>query len=527
VGTSFYDTIRDLDIPAAEIAPRAEPLSPSVADSEHATPLSESTLQRHRRKHWHWMGPLLGVLLFVGAVGLVYWEGTRLRNAAAAELEQTMGKLNIVAKYGNDVSVLSEEARTYDRRLDSSWAVFAPWHVASVRAKVEFLDDEVDKRYGSILENERKTLTERLESLEEHIGLAAGIDYPSKADVIAFSQDVRERVDAGTMTIPQVGSYLQAMDAKEKTMNEELLTVLQREFSRLETKMAAAVNYDFPSRPTISSYVQRKRTAVTDGSTRLDDTIALVTDTQSNMRLLDGEVEEAKKKLILATVTTTTKEVDTLLAFFAQRNGYDMETSLLTQYKNNVSAFTTDTYARVGSDELKSIADRDLFALLTVPRASKTKAEEKEKQERLALQKKLQEESGIPVPALEAPKLIHVDIATQRLYAYENGISIFSAPVPVTTGKAGFETVRGQFSIVLKTTNTRLRSPFPGISYDSFVSYWMPFFQGYGLHDASWRTVYGTMDYLSVGSHGCVNIPFNDVQKLYFWAEVGTVVLVT
>ena len=71
-----------------------------------------------------------------------------------------------------------------------------------------------------------------------------------------------------------------------------------------------------------------------------------------------------------------------------------------------------------------------------------------------------------------------------------------------------------------------MRSPFPNEYYDNFVTYWMPFFEGYGLHDAPWRSVYGTQDYPYVGSHGCVNVPFAEVERLYYWVDVGTPVTV-
>ena len=72
----------------------------------------------------------------------------------------------------------------------------------------------------------------------------------------------------------------------------------------------------------------------------------------------------------------------------------------------------------------------------------------------------------------------------------------------------------------------QMQSPFPGIYYDDVVNYWMPFYLGYGLHDAPWRSVYGTQDYVGVGSHGCVNMPLYETSILYNWAEVGTKVVV-
>lgn len=150
-----------------------------------------------------------------------------------------------------------------------------------------------------------------------------------------------------------------------------------------------------------------------------------------------------------------------------------------------------------------------------------------EEQYALAVKKKEEEHLSIVPPALRQDgKVIVVNLSLQRLYAYENGKSIFDSAVLITTGKYGFETVTGEFAIFLKEQQHKMVSPFPGIYYDDVVNYWMPFYLGYGLHDAPWRSVYGTQDYPVVGSHGCVNMPLKDVIVLYNWAEVGTRVVV-
>jgi lipoprotein-anchoring transpeptidase ErfK/SrfK len=60
-----------------------------------------------------------------------------------------------------------------------------------------------------------------------------------------------------------------------------------------------------------------------------------------------------------------------------------------------------------------------------------------------------------------------------------------------------------------------------------FVQYWMPFYQGFGLHDASWRNGnFGGQDYYYGGSHGCVNLPLATAEFLYNWADIGTPVWV-
>ena len=65
-----------------------------------------------------------------------------------------------------------------------------------------------------------------------------------------------------------------------------------------------------------------------------------------------------------------------------------------------------------------------------------------------------------------------------------------------------------------------------GPGYASFVKYWMGYGGAYGLHDASWRSRFGTQDYIYNGSHGCINMPTVAAKKLYGMIEVGTPVYI-
>ena len=127
------------------------------------------------------------------------------------------------------------------------------------------------------------------------------------------------------------------------------------------------------------------------------------------------------------------------------------------------------------------------------------------------------------VPATDG-KYIEINVTTQRLYAYEKGNLIFqSAATTGATGK-GFPTIEGTFAIYSKQRDRYLNGAAYGASYNVFVNYWMPFYSGYGLHDAKWRRTFGGPDYYNYGSHGCVNLPDNAASFLYEWAEVGTTV---
>lgn len=128
---------------------------------------------------------------------------------------------------------------------------------------------------------------------------------------------------------------------------------------------------------------------------------------------------------------------------------------------------------------------------------------------------------------LDAAKYIEVNLSKQHLWVWENQQVIYEAPITSGATGANLGTVTGLFSIYYKTTNTRLRGYQYGYDYDVPVKYWMPFYGGYGLHDAVWRNgKFGGQDYYYGGSHGCVNLPDGAAAFIYNWAAVGTPVWV-
>ena len=128
--------------------------------------------------------------------------------------------------------------------------------------------------------------------------------------------------------------------------------------------------------------------------------------------------------------------------------------------------------------------------------------------------------------SLDAPKYIEVNLSSQRLWAYENSQVVYASPITSGATGAGLGTATGLFSIYYKTTNTYLNGRAYGYDYNVHVNYWMPFYLGYGLHDASWRSSFGGSDYYYGGSHGCVNLPDATAAFIYDWSEVGTPVWV-
>ena len=110
------------------------------------------------------------------------------------------------------------------------------------------------------------------------------------------------------------------------------------------------------------------------------------------------------------------------------------------------------------------------------------------------------------------------------MWIFRNGRLRFSTPV--ITGKTSTPTVVGNFNIYMRTRNTTLR----GADYASDVDYWMPFYGGYGIHDAPWQPsgayYYNSSWYRQNGSHGCINTPPSAMPTVWSLSFVGMPVTV-
>ena len=118
---------------------------------------------------------------------------------------------------------------------------------------------------------------------------------------------------------------------------------------------------------------------------------------------------------------------------------------------------------------------------------------------------------------------IEISMYGQYLNYYEMGKLAISTPV--VTGGIGV-TPFGSYYIRNKATNVHLLGP-EDDPYDSFVYYWMAFIgSSYGIHDATWRSSFGGDIYTYNPSHGCVNVPYDVAEELYYRVEIGTPVYV-
>ena len=116
---------------------------------------------------------------------------------------------------------------------------------------------------------------------------------------------------------------------------------------------------------------------------------------------------------------------------------------------------------------------------------------------------------------------IEVDLTAQHLWFYKEGTCLVDTDLVSGCVELNMHTPTGNFYIYSKTRGTYLEGP----GYKSWVSYWMPFTGGYGLHDAQWRDEFGGDIYLDDGSHGCVNLPWEAAGTIFDNAPRGTRVI--
>ena len=116
---------------------------------------------------------------------------------------------------------------------------------------------------------------------------------------------------------------------------------------------------------------------------------------------------------------------------------------------------------------------------------------------------------------------IEVDLTNQMLYCYIDGKQQVDTPIVTGNMMRHRETPPGTYFIYQKQKNRILRGP----GYASHVNFWMPVKNGIGIHDALWRDEFGGTIYQKAGSHGCINTPYDAMEKLYGICEVGMPVI--
>lgn len=117
---------------------------------------------------------------------------------------------------------------------------------------------------------------------------------------------------------------------------------------------------------------------------------------------------------------------------------------------------------------------------------------------------------------------IEIDYTNQHLWYIENGTIKIETDIVSGNISRGNGSPDGVFKIVYKQSPAVLK----GETYESDVTYFMPFAYNVGIHDASWRNgKFGGTIYKNSGSHGCINVPEEIAEKLYQTVEKDTPVV--
>lgn len=116
---------------------------------------------------------------------------------------------------------------------------------------------------------------------------------------------------------------------------------------------------------------------------------------------------------------------------------------------------------------------------------------------------------------------VEINLTAQHLFYYQDGELILESDFVSGNSARGYDTPAGVYGITYKQRDATLT----GETYETPVSYWMPFNGNIGMHDASWRAAFGGDIYKTNGSHGCINLPVSVAAELYGYVEKGTPVI--
>lgn len=123
-----------------------------------------------------------------------------------------------------------------------------------------------------------------------------------------------------------------------------------------------------------------------------------------------------------------------------------------------------------------------------------------------------------------------VNLTTQHMFYIKDGTKIFEADIVSGLPTAKKETPCGVFDCLEKKENKVLRGEVgaDGVpEYETPVAYWMRItWTGVGFHTATWQPSFGGNRYTYAGSHGCVNMSYNDSKTLYGIIDVHTPIII-
>jgi hypothetical protein len=116
----------------------------------------------------------------------------------------------------------------------------------------------------------------------------------------------------------------------------------------------------------------------------------------------------------------------------------------------------------------------------------------------------------------ESEKLIHVDLPTQMVTAFEGDTMVFSSRC--SSGTKGTRTPTGEYLTYHKGPSIHMTNQGDAVNniYDLPGVPWCTFFTGFGnaFHGTYWHNDYGRPR-----SHGCINLPSEDAKWIYRWSR--------
>ena len=121
---------------------------------------------------------------------------------------------------------------------------------------------------------------------------------------------------------------------------------------------------------------------------------------------------------------------------------------------------------------------------------------------------------------------IEVDLTAQHVWFYKDGEVYVDCDCVSGDVTKDHGTKTGCFPLAYKESPSVLTGGEGDDEYEEKVEYWMPFYEGQGLHDASWRYYFGGSIYRGNGSHGCVNLPTWAAAEIYNAVETGTAIVI-
>lgn len=125
-----------------------------------------------------------------------------------------------------------------------------------------------------------------------------------------------------------------------------------------------------------------------------------------------------------------------------------------------------------------------------------------------------------------------VDLSAQHMWLFQEGQVVLDSDI--VTGNPNIwnrETPSGVYTILEMERNKTLvgeKDPKTGKpEYETPVAFWMRVtWSGIGFHDATWQPYFGGDLYLSNGSHGCINMPYDKAEALFNIMAMGTPVVI-